>query len=68
MTDFQFNPKEIADNLMQSAFFRPSNIDAAVKGLYYVGGSTQPGGGLPVVLASSRIVADLITNKTAPIY
>ncbi len=58
----------LAHTLMQSAFFRPSNIDAKMRGLYYVGGSTQPGGGLPVVLASSRIVADLIANRNSPIY
>ena len=58
----------LAHNLLQSAFFRPSNIDAALQGLYYVGGSTQPGGGLPVGLSSSRIVADLITGTTTPIY
>jgi phytoene desaturase len=58
----------LAHNLMQSAFFRPPNIDAALKGVYYVGGSTQPGGGLPVVLSSSRIVADLIAQRSKPIY
>jgi len=58
----------LAHNLMQSAFFRPPNIDAGIKGLYYVGGSTQPGGGLPVVLSSSRIVADLIAQRSKPIY
>jgi phytoene desaturase len=58
----------LSHTLMQSAFFRPPNIDAELKGLYYVGGSTQPGGGLPVVLASSRIVADLIAGKNRPIY
>jgi phytoene desaturase len=58
----------LAHNLLQSAFFRPPNIDTALQGLYYVGGSTQPGGGLPVVLSSSRIVADLITGTTRPIY
>jgi phytoene desaturase len=50
----------LAHNLTQSAFFRPCNIDPKIKGLYFVGASTQPGGGLPVVIASSRIVADLI--------
>lgn len=50
----------LAHNLMQSAFFRPANYDYQIKGLYYAGASTQPGGGLPVVIASSRIVADLI--------
>jgi len=54
----------LAHNLMQSAFFRPPNFDSKIQGLYYVGASTQPGGGLPVVLASSRIVADLITGNS----
>jgi len=31
-----------------------------VRNLYYVGASTQPGGGLPVVIAGSRIIADRI--------
>ncbi|MDD5120567.1 MAG: phytoene desaturase family protein [Candidatus Omnitrophica bacterium] len=50
----------LAHNLTQSAFFRPANFDPVMKNLYYVGASTQPGGGLPVVIAGSRIVADLI--------
>ncbi len=53
----------LAHNLMQSAFFRPANFDHKIKNLYFVGASTQPGGGLPVVIAGSRIVADLITGK-----
>lgn len=52
----------LAHNLMQSAFFRPANFDRAIKDLYYVGASTQPGGGLPVVIAGSKIVADLING------
>jgi phytoene desaturase len=55
----------LAHNLMQSAFFRPANFDSKVKGLYFVGASTQPGGGLPVVIASSRIVSDLINTREA---
>jgi phytoene desaturase len=55
----------LAHNLLQSAFFRPPNFDTVIKDLYYVGASTQPGGGLPVVIASSRIVADLIDEKSA---
>jgi len=54
----------LAHNLMQSAFFRPANFDSKIKNLYFVGASTQPGGGLPVVIASSRIVADLITGNS----
>ncbi|MFH1691199.1 MAG: phytoene desaturase family protein [Candidatus Omnitrophota bacterium] len=52
----------LSHNLMQSAFFRPLNYDQKMPGLYYVGASTQPGGGLPPVLAGSRIVADLICS------
>lgn len=50
----------LAHNLTQSAFFRPANFDRKIKNLFYVGASTQPGGGLPVVIAGSRITADLI--------
>ena len=53
----------LAHTFFQSAFFRPSNRDRAIKNLYYVGASTQPGGGLPPVIASSRIVADIITAR-----
>lgn len=52
----------LAHNLMQSAFFRPANQDAQDNNIYYVGASTQPGGGLPVVIAGSKIVADMITS------
>jgi phytoene desaturase len=53
----------LAHNLMQSAFLRPANFDRRIRGYNYTRGSTQPGGGLPVVLASSRIVADLIEKE-----
>src|SRR5437773_1281651 len=38
---------------------RPGNL-GPVRGLYLVGGSTHPGGGLPLVALSAKIVADLI--------
>ncbi|MBN3040401.1 MAG: phytoene desaturase [Candidatus Omnitrophica bacterium] len=55
----------LSHTFRQSAFFRPANFDRDNKNLYYVGASTQPGGGLPPVIASSKIVADLISEKTA---
>ena len=42
------------------AFLRPANKDNRYKGLYYVGGSTHPGGGTPTVLLSARITSELI--------
>lgn len=44
----------------KNAFIRPFNKDLRYKGLYYVGGSTHPGGGTPTVLMSARITANLI--------
>ena len=45
-----------AHTLKQSAFFRPGNKSKKVKGLYYVGGSTIPGIGLPMCLISAEIL------------
>ena len=46
--------------LFQSGWFRPHNRSRAVKGLYLVGAGTHPGAGVPAVLASGKIAADLI--------
>ena len=43
----------------RAAFVRPSNR-GAVPGLYLVGGSSHPGGGLPLVATSARIVSEMI--------
>jgi phytoene desaturase len=48
-----------SSNGMRAAFRRPANV-GAVRGLYLVGGSSHPGGGLPMVTMSARIVADLV--------
>jgi phytoene dehydrogenase-like protein len=34
-----------------------------VDGLYLVGGSAHPGGGLPLVATGARIVADLVADR-----
>lgn len=43
----------------RAAFLRPANR-SPVPGLFLVGGSAHPGGGLPLVTLSAAIVADLI--------
>jgi phytoene desaturase len=43
----------------RAALRRPANR-SEVPGLYLVGGSAHPGGGIPLVLMSAEIVADLI--------
>jgi phytoene dehydrogenase-like protein len=45
----------------RAAFVRPANRGSR-PGLYLVGGSSHPGGGLPLVTMSARIVADMITG------
>lgn len=47
------------------AFLRPGNKDRRYQGLYYVGGSTHPGGGTPTVLLSAEITAELIGRYEA---
>ena len=48
-----------SSNGARAAFLRPANR-SPVPGLFLVGGSTHPGGGLPLVALSARVVADLI--------
>jgi phytoene desaturase len=44
---------------------RPANR-SPIRGLYLVGGSSHPGGGLPMVALSAEIVAAMITNRSGP--
>jgi phytoene dehydrogenase-like protein len=51
-----------SSNGKKAAFQRPNNV-GPVDGLYLVGGSTHPGGGLPMVAISARIVSDLVAER-----
>ena len=51
-----------SSNGKRAAFARPGNA-GPVEGLYLVGGSVHPGGGLPMVAISARIVADLVAER-----
>jgi phytoene desaturase len=48
-----------SSNGARAAFLRPANV-SPVPGLYLVGGSAHPGGGLPLVGMSADLVATLI--------
>ncbi len=50
----------LSSNNRFSAFLRPPNRSHRYGGLYFVGGSTHPGGGVPLVTLSAKIVSDLI--------
>jgi phytoene desaturase len=53
----------LAHNVMQMAYFRPGNRHNKYHNLYFVGGSTQPGGGMPLSLLSAKLVTERITNN-----
>lgn len=53
----------IAHTLAQMLYLRPHNEFESLPGLYLVGGGTHPGSGLPTILESGRIAADLISAK-----
>ena len=46
--------------LTQSAWFRPHNRSEDIDNLYFAGAGTHPGAGMPGVLSSGKIVAELI--------
>lgn len=48
--------------LFQSAWFRPHNRSEEVEGLYLVGAGTHPGAGIPGVISSAKVVADLLPD------
>lgn len=52
----------LAHGLNQVGGFRPSNKDEKLSNLYYVGASTTPGTGLPMVVISSKLVTERITH------
>jgi phytoene desaturase len=49
--------------LTQSAWFRPHNRSEDVSNLYFAGAGTHPGAGLPGVLSSGKIVAEMIGGR-----
>jgi phytoene desaturase len=54
-----------AHTLKQSAFFRAGNRSKKVAGLYYVGGSTIPGIGLPMCLISAEVLVKTVRGDTS---
>lgn len=53
----------LAHTLGQMLYLRPHNKFESIGNLFLVGGGTHPGSGLPTILESGRITADLISDK-----
>ena len=50
-------PFALAHTFRQTGPFRPRNVDRRVPGLVFVGSSTVPGVGVPMVLVSGMLAA-----------
>lgn len=50
-------PFSLAHTFRQTGPFRPNNLDRRVPGMFFVGASTLPGVGVPMVLVSGRLTA-----------
>ena len=53
----------VQPTLRQSAWMRPHNVSEDIPNLYFAGAGTHPGAGLPGVISSGKIVADLIADE-----
>ncbi|MFP7477393.1 phytoene desaturase family protein [Terribacillus saccharophilus] len=53
----------IAPNLLQSGGFRPQNKPFGIEGLYAVGASVHPGGGVPIVMQGAKNLSDLMKRE-----
>lgn len=60
LNSFRGSAFGVEPTLTQSAWFRPHNQSEDISNLYLVGAGTHPGAGVPGVLSSGKIVADMI--------
>lgn len=75
-TDVVFTPEDFRDRylspfgagfsieprILQSAWFRPHNVSEEARGLYLVGAGTHPGAGVPGVVSSAKVLAQLVPD------
>jgi phytoene desaturase len=56
-----FGPEPV---LTQSAWFRYHTRSPDVEGLYFVGAGTHPGGGIPGVLSSAKVLERVVPRPS----
>lgn len=54
----------LGHNILQMGYFRPHNRHDKYSNIYFVGGSTHPGNGIPNVLISAKLVSERILKET----
>ena len=53
----------LGHNIMQMGYFRPHNRHNRYGNLYFTGGSTHPGNGIPLVLLSAKLTSERIIKE-----
>jgi phytoene desaturase len=53
----------LSHSIFQMGYFRPHNRHNIYKNLYFVGGSTHPGNGIPNVLLSAKLTSERISKE-----
>ncbi|MFS0654478.1 phytoene desaturase family protein [Bacillus sp. 179-C3.3 HS] len=53
----------MSSNSFKQAFFRINNQSKDIEGLWFVGGTSHPGGGTPMVTKSGQLVAEAIMKQ-----
>jgi phytoene desaturase len=59
---YKGNAFGLAHTLTQTAMLRPRMQSSKVKNLFFVGQYTNPGTGVPIVVLSGKVVANLVNN------
>ncbi len=54
----------LSHTIFQMGYFRPHNRHPKYKNLYFTGGSTHPGNGVPLVLLSAKLTSERILNDS----
>ncbi len=55
----------VSHNFLQVGYLRPQNRHPHYENLYFVGGSTRPGNGLPLALISANLTSERIFKEVA---
>lgn len=58
----------LSHSIFQMGYFRPHNRHCKYKNLYFAGGSTHPGNGIPNVLLSAKLTAERIFREEKEIF
>jgi phytoene desaturase len=56
----------LSHSLFQMGYFRPHNRHSKYRNLYFTGGSTHPGNGIPLVLLSAKLTSERILRDQKP--